>query len=163
MPKFKDDPNKTFKDFWESIVGPEDNLNTAQVKLELHDFACLIENATKVYYHITGGMISKAQTDPDAVISEADQTTNNAINDALEEHEDYLKSWEHESLHVNSLLIFFLDPDTPKDERNKLSKKAKQIISNHRGATCILLPKGTTTLQSVTEEQMNLLGWFKKK
>ena len=55
---------------------------------ELSDFEKLISSAHKVFYEVTGGRISKANTDPDAVLGEfrdfVEEQTDNAIHDHLE-------------------------------------------------------------------------------
>lgn len=66
--------DKTFEEFWASIVTNEDgSLNVEQIKKELHDYHNIMEEVSKVYDHITGGMISKINTKHECVILEADQ------------------------------------------------------------------------------------------
>lgn len=72
--KRMEDYNKIYEDFWKRIVENEDgSLNIDQVKRELSDFYYMIEEVPKVYYHVTGGIISKPNTKSSAVISIADE------------------------------------------------------------------------------------------
>lgn len=47
-------------DFWEGIIyDPDGKLDEQQVLLELYDYQHLIEHASKVYWSITDGALSK--------------------------------------------------------------------------------------------------------
>ena len=71
------DYKQEFNDFWKGIVCDKDgNLILDQVMRELSDYSNLIENATIVYDHATGGKISKVNTDPDVVCSVIDDYMN---------------------------------------------------------------------------------------
>ena len=78
---------KEFKEFWIPIIfnGKNGRLNLDQLKKELYDFSCLMDNVSKVYYEITNGKISKVLTDPDAVISEYENCVNDLVDEA---HQD---------------------------------------------------------------------------
>lgn len=66
--------DKTFEEFWKKIVcNPNGSLNIEQVKKELFDYYSMMEEVTKVYFRITGGMISKVNTKSDCVIAEAEE------------------------------------------------------------------------------------------
>lgn len=67
------DYEKTYEDFWKKICQPNGELDMDAVKRELHDYHTLLENVPKVYDHVTGGRVSKPNTDPAVVMSEADQ------------------------------------------------------------------------------------------
>ena len=56
--------------FWHSVY--PDGATEEEILAELSDFEVLIENISKVYCHVTGGMVSKPMTDPSVVISLAD-------------------------------------------------------------------------------------------
>lgn len=67
------DYEKTYETFWKPILEDEKGwLNMDQLKRELHDYRCFMEEVSKVYDQITGGRISKPNTSAEAVISEAD-------------------------------------------------------------------------------------------
>lgn len=70
-----------YEEFWKDIVEENGVLNLDQIKRELFDFHNLMQNVSKVYMEITGGMISKQMTDPDVVIAVA----NDRIQDLVEE------------------------------------------------------------------------------
>ena len=67
------DVEKKYQDFWKPLVEKDGVVDMEQVKKELFDFATLIDNVAKVYCHVTGNQISKPLTDPDVVISVADE------------------------------------------------------------------------------------------
>ena len=81
---------KNFKEFWVPIIFDEENgrLNLDQLKKELYDFSMLLDNVPKVYMAVTGGRISKPNTDAGAVIAEFEdymtQTVQNEIDEFLE-------------------------------------------------------------------------------
>ena len=54
-------------EFWQEIIAPDGEISLSQLKRELADFSTLIENASLVYDHATGGRVSKPMTDPEAV------------------------------------------------------------------------------------------------
>lgn len=60
----------TFEQFWESLVTDEDgNLDRDKVARELSDYDTLLRSATRVYFHATGGVVSKPFTAPQEVIA----------------------------------------------------------------------------------------------
>jgi hypothetical protein len=63
-----DDVQETFEDFWADIVCPSGLWDYEQIKRELHDYRMLLREVPKVYYHVSGGRISKPNTVADAVI-----------------------------------------------------------------------------------------------
>lgn len=70
-----DDYKQTFADFWKELVCDADgNLILDRVMRELHDYRTLLMNVPKVYSHVTGGKVSKANTDADVVIALADDS-----------------------------------------------------------------------------------------
>ena len=79
--------DKNFKEFWVPIIFDMENgrLNLEQLKKELYDYSMLLENVPKVYCEITGGRISKPNTNPDAVISEYNDVLTEIVNDAIKE------------------------------------------------------------------------------
>src|SRR5690554_6072270 len=69
-----EDYEETYESFWKDIVeNPDGSLNLDQVKRELHDCALLLDAVSKVYCHVTGGIVSKPLTDPSVVCSLADE------------------------------------------------------------------------------------------
>ena len=58
-----------YEHFWKEIVeNPDGSINKEQLMKELHDFTTLINSLGKLYSHITGGVVSKPMTRPDAVL-----------------------------------------------------------------------------------------------
>ncbi|WP_206922976.1 hypothetical protein [Alicyclobacillus suci] len=67
------DYEQTFEEFWKPILMSGGTLNIDQLKRELHDYRVLMSNVSRVYERVTGGVISKPMTSPDAVIREANR------------------------------------------------------------------------------------------
>ncbi|KKM22940.1 hypothetical protein LCGC14_1620240 [marine sediment metagenome] len=160
--KFEDDENETYDEFWKDIIGPEDNLNFKQIKKELHDYAVLMDNAGKVYDYVSGGRISKVNTYPSELYKAFDDTVTEAVEDAILEHEDYLKQWVNVKVGPNTIFVFCFDEDTPKSERVKFQRtweKAKKKFPT--GVSCLMVPKNID-LTRILEEELNQLGWYKR-
>lgn len=85
MLKSKADYEKTYDDFWKPLVEKDGALDLDAVKRELHDYCTFMRNAAEVYCHVTGNRISKVNTDPAAVIGEADARTQEAVDAAVRE------------------------------------------------------------------------------
>jgi hypothetical protein len=65
MAELATDYEQTFDEFWrEIVVNPDGTLNLDALKRELHDYRALLENVPEVYAHVSGGKVSKANTDP---------------------------------------------------------------------------------------------------
>lgn len=80
--------NEIYEKFWKHLVEKDGVLDIALVKNELFDFYKLIDNASEVYCHVTGSMLSKPGYDASTVIGRADDYTDKLI----KEHESYIKS-----------------------------------------------------------------------
>ena len=82
-----------YEEFWRDLVEREDgNIDLDAVQRELHDFGVLMENAAKVYCHVTDGRVSKLNTLPDSVIIMADDIIEERIAEAVahvEHHPDH--------------------------------------------------------------------------
>ena len=75
-----------YEEFWRGLVEREDgSVDMDAVQRELYDFNMLMENAAKVYCHITDGRISKLNTLPYAVITVADDLIEERIEEAIHE------------------------------------------------------------------------------
>lgn len=74
-----------YRDFWSKVVENEDgSLNVNQVKRELVDYMAFMEQASRVYYHVTNGLISKCNTCASSVIMEADRVRESDIETAID-------------------------------------------------------------------------------
>lgn len=81
-----EDYEKTYADFWKSIVeNPDGTLNLDQVMRELHDYHQMIEQVPLVYSEVTGGRISKPNTMASAVIGEAIDVAEGDLRDLARE------------------------------------------------------------------------------
>jgi hypothetical protein len=84
MPKRTDpDVERVWREFWADIVAPGGQLDLEQVKRELYDFSHLLDNVPKVYMAVTGGMVSKPNTDASAVIGEFEESDNRRCEEAV--------------------------------------------------------------------------------
>jgi hypothetical protein len=70
MSKLDEISEKLWNEFWKDIVTNEDGtINMEQLKLELSDFHFIMGEASKVYYGVTGGRMSKPTYFANDVIS----------------------------------------------------------------------------------------------
>ena len=77
---------KTWRDFWEPVVSGSDGmLDLDKIKRELYDYRILLTNASKVYDHVTGGLLSKTNYDASVVITAADDYQTKLIDGILSE------------------------------------------------------------------------------
>jgi hypothetical protein len=84
------DYEQDYDAFWKGILENHDGtINMDQLKRELFDFRKLMNNAAKVYEHITGGTITKVETNADAVISVADSEYGRLADAVFGPHKDY--------------------------------------------------------------------------
>ncbi len=68
------DYEEKYNERWKHIVENLDgSLNKDQIMRELSDFSMIIDNCTKIYSHVTGGNVSKPNTDVEVVINLADE------------------------------------------------------------------------------------------
>ena len=81
----RNDYKHTFKEFWADIVMNEDGgWNFDQVKRELHDFAMVIDEVSKVYMHVTDGLFSKSTTRSEHIIGAFDCKIDDDYEEKLE-------------------------------------------------------------------------------
>lgn len=64
---------KKFHERWRDIVQPNGQWDLAQVKRELYDYAVVLEEVSKVYDELTGGKITKPNTEAFHVINAAEE------------------------------------------------------------------------------------------
>lgn len=80
------DYEQTWIDFWRDLCTYGNaELNLDQIKRELHDYRTLLQNIPLVYDEITGGQISKPNTDPVFVIAAVDERLKEQYNEGYEE------------------------------------------------------------------------------
>lgn len=73
MPEPEVDYKKRYEEFWKDLVeNPDGTLDKDKVMRELSDYRFLMTQASKVYCHVSGGMISKTNTYAEPIISEHD-------------------------------------------------------------------------------------------
>jgi hypothetical protein len=73
------DYEKTYKEFWKEIVERNGKLNMIQIKKELFDYHKMMGQVGLVYDHITGGAVSKPNTEAKTVIAIADDVVGEQI------------------------------------------------------------------------------------
>ena len=62
----------------------EDGTLARAIACEMHDYAAVMHGASRVYMHITGGKVSKPNTDPGVVIAMADDACTEAAQESRE-------------------------------------------------------------------------------
>ena len=82
-----------YERFWKDIVeiAPYGVLNKDQVMRELSDYSLILEQVSRVYYHITNGRISKQNTLAEAVIAVYEDIMQEAIDEALKEERELIR------------------------------------------------------------------------
>lgn len=102
--------------FWDELILNDDGtVDMDAVYAELHDYRVVAQNASRVYYDITCGLISKPNTLATAVISQANECAENitreevfrvilaidagdmTMEDALAEYSDIMDEYENDS------------------------------------------------------------------
>lgn len=78
-----EDYERTFEEFWADIVMPDRVLSLDAVKRELHDYKMVMDGASEVYVILTGGAISKPNTDPQVVINLAREVMERDVREDL--------------------------------------------------------------------------------
>lgn len=76
-------PADKLSEFWRRVY-PE-GMTVQNVLDELHDLETVADNVPKVYDHVTGGRISKANTLANVVIAVHDDLVEEAVEDARQE------------------------------------------------------------------------------
>lgn len=62
-----------YKSYWKDHVETDGVIDLEKVKRELYDFKKLMEDAMKVYSHVTGGAVSNLLVTAEEVIQRADE------------------------------------------------------------------------------------------
>jgi hypothetical protein len=73
--------------FWTEDVYP-DGVTAEQLADELIDYAMILKNVGRVYCHVTGGKVSKANTDAEVVCALADDFINEIVQTHKPSHEE---------------------------------------------------------------------------
>ena len=83
-----EDAEKDFKDIWEPLLYTNGSLDPKKIKDEMGDLIFVHEQISRVYDHITGGLLSKAMYYADVIIDQY----NDKIQEAYDEgYADALK------------------------------------------------------------------------
>jgi hypothetical protein len=83
-----------YEEFWKNIIEEDGVFDMEQVKKELYDYSLILSSVSKVYCAVTGGQISKANADPDAVISLFNKKIEDEINEAIKDERDMIRELE---------------------------------------------------------------------
>lgn len=68
------DYEEMYETFWKELIeNNKGEIILDNLKRELYDYAILIDNVSKVYDHVTGGVVSKPLTNPEIVKELADE------------------------------------------------------------------------------------------
>ncbi len=83
----QDTPESVYESFWKDLVETDGVMDPEKIKAELCDYRMVMQNAVKVYLHITNGKIGKLNTDPDVVCQIADECYEEQLEDGCPCHE----------------------------------------------------------------------------
>lgn len=91
--EYEAEVERVWREFWLPIVGlPDGSIDMRQVKRELHDLEMCMRHCESAYEWMTGGRVSKFNTDFDAVLETAEtirsREIDEAVVDALEVEEE---------------------------------------------------------------------------
>lgn len=79
---------KDYEEFWKELLEVDGKLDKDKVMRELHDYRFLMEQASLVYCHVSGGMISKTNTYAFEVNGQNDRVTQEYIEEAVAEERE---------------------------------------------------------------------------
>ena len=82
------DYRKVYEEFWKPIIEASGEPSFDQIMRELSDYKFLMDQASKVYYHVTGGLLSKTNYHAHTVTDVADEHTQKFIDEALEDQKE---------------------------------------------------------------------------
>jgi len=68
-----EDYEKAYEEHWKHLVEQDGSLNLDQVKRELYDYHCVLEEVSTVYMDITNGKFSKPNTGAQHIIDEVNR------------------------------------------------------------------------------------------
>ena len=81
--------NKNYNSFWKDILEDDKGkLDMNQLKKELYDFYILIDNLSKLYVNVSGGLCSKPHTDANIVIELYEDHLNQRYQDGYNDAKD---------------------------------------------------------------------------
>lgn len=85
------DVQNNYESVWKEIVeNPDGSLNKEQIMKELADFSMLIHNLSTIYCYVSGNLVSKPNTRPEAVIQlfeeQLKESYERGYEDAMEDH-----------------------------------------------------------------------------
>lgn len=83
--------DKNFDSFWRKLIYPNGELDVEEMKGDLNDYSFLMEQASIVYDHITGGQLSKTNYFAETVIQQADKHLQPQIDEAVKEATENLR------------------------------------------------------------------------
>lgn len=84
---------KVWQEFWKPILNNnEDELNLEQLKKELYDYYMIMGEVSMVYDNLTGGRISKINTDHNIVVDEVEDRFKELAEERVNENLGYLRT-----------------------------------------------------------------------
>lgn len=117
---------REWEGFWKEVVTNErGELVLDSVKRELHDYSMMLENTSRVFNYVTGGLASKPNTDAQVIIGLSDGVNQDVFKREMEEYETdanryrHLRQWHWSDggLTVTHAENVKLGSDCPADER----------------------------------------------
>ena len=141
---YKEEIKHQYETFWKDLVEVNGKMEPGLVKNELYDYGVLLDSVNKVYHELTGGNISKANTCPDAVISEANRVYDEIAQEyakecmePLEVEIDVLKK-VLEVLKSSHSISDVLDATKESIEKWKNIYNGKELLGSHYVESCSL-------------------------
>jgi hypothetical protein len=80
------EPSDEDKEFWQDIIYNDGRIDEEQVMKELCDYRFVMQQASKVYDHVTGGKLSKIMYKAETIIAEADDLFNKTFEENMDEY-----------------------------------------------------------------------------
>lgn len=79
------DVEQVWQEFWLPIVAPEGEIDIEQIKRELYDYRQLIKGLPEFFMDITGGRVSKPNTNLRVVAELVEEHIDSVVKEAVEE------------------------------------------------------------------------------
>ncbi|MFD0902358.1 hypothetical protein [Actinomadura sediminis] len=84
---------ETYNDFWREIVeNPDGTLNRDQVMRELYDYRVVMEEVSKAYGEVTGGLLSKPNTAAHHIVAAVEERIEAVIRAVREQVAEELRA-----------------------------------------------------------------------
>lgn len=130
----KTDYEKQWDEFWKDLLIKNGKLDMDQIKREMFDFSNMMDSFGKVMDHVTGGMVSKPNTDPDVICGLADEHYEKwADDDFKDRFEEKLDEMDMISPEAFDKVVEAITDDTgPSARLKKVMELTKHVRAGER-------------------------------